>query len=116
MFFELEPPELLPSIFLLNSFNTISGNTLGFFDNVTGLYSTPQTSNVALIVSASITTSGSSIGGGTHFFISSSNNGILAQKVITVGGNITTTLTASYYSLGTDKLSFTYLTLGVILL
>jgi hypothetical protein len=105
-------PILPPSIFLLNSFNTISGNTLGFFDNVTGLYSTPQTSNVALIVSASITTSGSSIGGGAQFFISSSNNGILAQKFITVGDNITTTLTASYYSLGTDKLSFTYSTLG----
>jgi len=71
-------PILLSSTTVLNSFNTISGNTLGFFNNTTGVYTIPQTSNVALTVSASITTSGSA--GTGLFLIQSSGSGILSQK------------------------------------
>jgi len=97
-------PILLSSTTVLNSFNTISGNTLGFFNNTTGVYTIPQTSNVALTVSASITTSGSA--GTGLFLIQSSGSGILSQKAITTGANVTTTISASYYPLGTDLLYF----------
>ena len=98
-------PILLPSpSSVLNSFNTISGNTSGSFNNSSGIYTTSQTSNVALIVSSSITTSGSA--GIGLFLIASSGSGILSQKTITTGANITTTISASYYPLGTDLLYF----------
>jgi hypothetical protein len=87
-------------------------NPSGFWDNTTGLYTTPATSNVALILSASITTSGSSIGGGTSFRIMSSIQGVIASKNIIAGSNVITSLTSSYYPLGGDQLSFNISTYG----
>jgi len=82
----------------------------GLWNNLTGLYTTSQTPNVALIVSASITTSGS-IGGGAFFYISTPSQGIIASKNITTGV-VTTTLTSSYFPLGGDPLSFNISTQG----
>jgi hypothetical protein len=87
-------------------------NPSGFWDNTTGLYTTPATSNVALILSASITTSGSSIGGGTSLRIRSSIQGVIASKNIIAGSNVITSLTSSYYPLGGDQLSFNISTFG----
>jgi hypothetical protein len=87
-------------------------NPSGFWDNTTGLYTTPATSNVALILSASITTSGSDIGGGTSLRIRSSIQGVIASKNIIAGSNVITSLTSSYYPLGGDQLSFNISTFG----
>jgi hypothetical protein len=87
-------------------------NPSGFWDNTTGLYTTPATSNVALILSASITTSGSNIGGGTSLRIRSSIQGVIASKNIIAGSNVITSLTSSYYPLGGDQLSFNISTFG----
>lgn len=94
----------------LNFFSSVVDPS-GLWNNLTGLYTTSQTSNVALIVSASITTSGS-IGGGAFFYISTPSQGIIASKNITTGANITTTLTSSYFPLGGDPLSFNIQTQG----
>jgi len=100
-------PILLPSYpDTIKSFNSISGNTLGFFNNVTGVYTTPSTPNVLLQITASITTSGSATNG--LFYIVSTDIGTLASKVISPGSNVTTTLSSSYYPLGTDELYFVY--------
>jgi hypothetical protein len=87
-------------------------NPSGFWDNTTGLYTTPATSNVALILSASITTSGSDIGGSTSLRIRSSIQGVIASKNIIAGSNVITSLTSSYYPLGGDQLSFNISTFG----
>jgi hypothetical protein len=100
------PISLLSSstITLLNNFSTIPP-TPEFWNNSTGLYTTSQTSNVALQITASITTSGS-VGAGAFFYISSPLQGAIAYKAISTGANVTTTISASYYPLGTDSLSF----------
>ena len=83
----------------------------GLWNNLTGLYTTSQTSNIALIVSASITTSGS-IGGGAKFYISTPSQGIITSASITTGANVTTTISSSYFPLGGDPLSFIISTFG----
>lgn len=100
-------PILLPSYpDTIKSFNTISGNTSGFFNNSSGIYTISQTPNVLLQITASITTSGSATNG--FFVIASTNNGTLSQKIISPGSNVTTIISASYYPLGTDGLYFVY--------
>ena len=103
------PITTLPAntFFTLKNYGNVTGNTEGFFNNVTGLYTTTQTSNVALTVSASITTSGSAgISSFNSFFIASSGSGILSSVSLAsiTGNNVTTTISASYYPLGTDSL------------
>jgi hypothetical protein len=105
-------PVLLPSpVSYLNSFNTISGNTLGFYNNTTGFYTNPQTPNVKLNITASITTSGS-VGALGVLLLGSNGSGNIKQEFITTGANITTTISASYYPLGADQLYLAILQLG----
>jgi hypothetical protein len=91
----------------LKNYGNVAGNTEGFFTNGTGLYSTSQTSNVALQISASITTSGSK-NGTTSFIYLKDNNTIIASKSVSAGANITTTITSSYFPLPSSNLQLTF--------
>jgi hypothetical protein len=91
-----------------NSFNTITGNSSGFYNSSTGYYTIPQTANVQLIISASITTDSTHITGNPFFALysvdSSNSFTFLQSSSIQQGSNITTRLSSSYYPLGTEAL------------
>jgi hypothetical protein len=90
------------------TFNTVDGNIEGFFTGSTGYYITSQTPNITLNVSASIITSGSIPGLFGNllgiFSISNGNATTLATTPLATGANVTTTISASYYPLGTNSL------------
>jgi hypothetical protein len=104
-------PTLLPVYPALSSpiiFNTVDGNIEGFFTGSTGYYINSQTPNITLNVSASIITSGSIPGSFLNFLgifsISNGNATTLATTPLATGANVATTISASYYPLGTDSL------------
>jgi hypothetical protein len=91
-----------------NSFNTITGNSSGFYNSSTGYYTIPQTANVPLQITASITTDSTHITGNPFFALysvdSSNSFTFLQSSSIQLGSNITTRLSSSYYPLGTEAL------------
>ena len=91
-----------------NSFTTITGNSSGFYNSSTGYYTIPQTANVQLIISASITTDSTHITGNPFFALysvdSTNSFTFLQSSSIQIGSNITTRLSSSYYPLGTEAL------------
>jgi hypothetical protein len=95
------------SFFTLKNYGNVTGNTEGFFTNGTGLYSTSQTSNVALQITASITTSGSQ-NGTISFIYLKDNDDIIAGKTVSAGANITTTITGSYFPLPSSNLQLVF--------
>lgn len=95
------------SFFTLKNYGNVAGNTEGFFTNGTGLYSTSQTSNVALQITASITTSGSQNGNASFIYLKD-NDDIIAGKTVSAGANITTTITGSYFPLASSNLQLVF--------
>jgi hypothetical protein len=102
------------SFFTLKNYGNVAGNTEGFFTNGTGLYSTSQTSNVALQITASITTSGSQ-NGTTSFIYLKDNDDIIASKTVSAGANITTTITGSYFPLLSSNLQLVFFNTTIFL-
>lgn len=89
----------IPTIF--TNYGNVTGNTLGYFNNTTGIYTLNNTPNIKISIT------GSAIVGGTgngKFFINCISEGILTSlESINITAGNSYTISASYYGLQGDQ-------------
>jgi hypothetical protein len=97
----------------VDTWGSISGNSINYFDTSTGLFTLQNTPNTRLSITASLTVSGS--GGGDMVLKSinpqTSTITTIASASFLSGGNITKTLSSSYYALQGDKIYVSLVTI-----
>jgi len=92
----------------VDTWGSISGNSLNYFNTSSGNYTLQNTPNTLLYITASLTVSGSVGGGGSDMVLRSINLKTgdittIATESLAGGSNVTRTITSSYYALEGDR-------------
>jgi hypothetical protein len=96
-------PQLTPTLQVLTGWNPPISNSLGYFNSSSGYYTLENTPNTPIQITASITTSGSA-GAFRLMLLRQGDYSSLGFESFSIGSNVTTTITSSYYGLQGDQL------------
>jgi hypothetical protein len=96
-------PQSTPTLQVLTGWNPPTSNPLGYFNSSSGYYTLENTPNTPIQITASITTSGSA-GAFRLMLLRQGYYSSLGFESFSVGSNVTTTITSSYYGLQGDQL------------
>ena len=96
-------PQSTPTLQVLTGWNPPISNSLGYFNSSSGYYTLENTPNTPIQITASITTSGSA-GAFRLMLLRQGDYSSLGFESFSVGSNVTTTITSSYYGLQGDQL------------
>lgn len=97
----ISPTVLIPLTFA--SYGSVSGNTLGYFNSTTGIYTLGNTPNTPLLITGSVSIGG--IGGTGKFSLNllrQGNNTVLSTVNVSTGNSYT--ISSSYYGLQGDQI------------